>query len=169
LWRRSGYYLANTYSVAGVIALSQNKRVLTFWRENYLWTAPQYLFGAMLSGTVKLIGNALGWQWSLLIMPTMYLIYRSYRFYPGRVEQERRHVAEVADLHLRTIEALAVEAKDETTHDHLRRVQVYATELGMELKVSDSEIQALRAAALLHDIGKLAVPEYILSPILLSI
>ena len=75
------------------------------------------------------------------------------------------HAQEMADLHLRTIEALAlaIDAKDATTHDHLRRVQVYALEIGKELGMSERELEALRAAALLHDIGKLAVPEHIIS------
>ena len=74
-------------------------------------------------------------------------------------------MAEMADLHLRTIEALAmaIDAKDDNTHDHLRRVKVYATEIGKEMQLSSSDLQALQAAALLHDIGKLAVPEYIIS------
>jgi diguanylate cyclase (GGDEF)-like protein/putative nucleotidyltransferase with HDIG domain len=66
---------------------------------------------------------------------------------------------------LRTIEALAlaIEAKDHTTHEHLQRVRVYAIEVAKELKVSGPELEALHAAALLHDIGKLAVPEHIIS------
>jgi diguanylate cyclase (GGDEF)-like protein/putative nucleotidyltransferase with HDIG domain len=58
--------------------------------------------------------------------------------------------------------ALAIDAKDHTTHDHLRRVRVYATEIGREMGLAESELDALRAAALLHDIGKLAVPDHIL-------
>src|SRR5438105_9569311 len=71
----------------------------------------------------------------------------------------------MAPLHLRTIEALAlaIEAKDHTTHDHLQRVRVYAIEVAKELGVSSAELEALTAAALLHDIGKLAVPEHIIS------
>src|SRR6059058_6082167 len=71
----------------------------------------------------------------------------------------------MANLHLRTIEALAlaIEAKDHTTHDHLQRVRVYAVELAKELGLESDDIEALRAAAQLHDIGKLAVPEHIIS------
>src|SRR5262249_56102690 len=66
---------------------------------------------------------------------------------------------------LRTIEALAlaIEAKDQTTHEHLQRVQVYAVEVAKELGLQDAELEAVRAAAVLHDIGKLAVPEHIIS------
>ncbi|MGD0508150.1 MAG: diguanylate cyclase [Terriglobales bacterium] len=71
----------------------------------------------------------------------------------------------MADLHMRTIEALAlaIEAKDQTTHDHLQRVRVYAVEVAKELKIDREGMDALQAAALLHDIGKLAIPEHIVS------
>jgi len=108
-----------------------------------------------------------------------YWVYRSYRLYLGRlddekkrveiekqhVETEKRHVEEIASLHMRTIEALAlaIDAKDHTTHNHLKRVRTYATEISKELGLPNTEIDALRAAALLHDIGKLAVPEHIIN------
>src|SRR6187402_2821860 len=71
----------------------------------------------------------------------------------------------MADLHLATIEALAlaIDAKDQTAQSHIRRVQVYATSIARGLGMSDTEIQGVKTAALLHDIGKLAVPEHILS------
>ena len=100
-----------------------------------------------------------------LVIPVVYLIYRSYRLYLGKLDDEKRHVEEMADLHMRTIEALAlaIEAKDHTTHDHLQRVRVYAIEVAKEMGLSPSEMEALQAASLLHDIGKLAVPEHIIS------
>src|SRR6266571_4172769 len=78
----------------------------------------------------------------------------------SRLEAERNHAEGMAALHLRTIEALAlaIEAKDHSTHEHLRRVQVYAMSIGNEMGLSEAELDALRAAAVLHDIGKLAVP-----------
>jgi diguanylate cyclase (GGDEF)-like protein/putative nucleotidyltransferase with HDIG domain len=101
----------------------------------------------------------------LLVLPVVYLIYRSYRLYLAKLEDEKRHVEEMANLHLRTIEALAlaIEAKDHTTHDHLQRVRVYAVEVAKELGLSSDDMEAVHAAALLHDIGKLAVPEHIIS------
>ena len=83
----------------------------------------------------------------------------------GRIQDQQRHVQQVSDLHLATIEALAlaIDAKDQTAQSHIRRVQVYAAGLARALGMSDNEIQGVKTAALLHDIGKLAVPEHILS------
>ena len=100
------------------------------------------------------------------------LVYLLYRVNERRLEQiqrneaeQRRHVEEMANIHMNTIEslAIAIDAKDQTTHGHVRRTQIYATQMGALLNVSEKELQALHAGALLHDIGKLAVPEYILN------
>src|SRR5213078_1165789 len=79
--------------------------------------------------------------------------------------EKLKYTEEIADLHMNTIEslAIAIDAKDQTTHGHVRRTQIYASEMGRLLKVGDQELRALFAGALLHDIGKLAVPEYILN------
>ena len=81
------------------------------------------------------------------------------------MEAEKRHVEQVCALHLRTIEglALAIDAKDHTTHNHLHRVRTYAVEVARDLGLTEEETDALRAAALLHDIGKLAVPDHIIN------
>ena len=102
---------------------------------------------------------------ALLLAAPLYLTYRTYKIYLGRIDDERRHVQEMADLHLATIEALAlaIDAKDQTAQSHIRRVQVYAAGLARALGMPDQEIQGVKTAALLHDIGKLAVPEHILS------
>ncbi|MDT5262586.1 MAG: hypothetical protein QOC61_1590 [Acidobacteriota bacterium] len=83
-----------------------------------------------------------------------------------RTEAEREREAQAtAALQMRAIEslAIAIDAKDQSTHGHVRRTQVYALELGKLLKVSEQELEALKAGALLHDVGNLAVPEYILN------
>jgi diguanylate cyclase (GGDEF)-like protein/putative nucleotidyltransferase with HDIG domain len=159
------YFAINTMSVSGIIAITQHRNPIVVWKECYLWSFPYYLLGALIAGGVSLINRRLGWQFAILVLPIVYWIYRSYRIYLDRLEAEKKHTEEIADLHLRTIEALslAIEAKDHSTHDHLKRVQKYAIQLGKDLEISEDELNALRAASMLHDIGKLAVPEQILS------
>ncbi len=159
------YFVTNTMPVAVVIALTEHKPFRKIWSECYFWSFPYYLVGAAISGGVSWVNKITGWQTSLLILPVIYWIYRSYRLYLGRLEDEKRHVENMAALHLRTIEALAlaIEAKDHTTHDHLQRVRIYAIEVAKDLELNEEEVEALRAASLLHDIGKLAVPEHIIN------
>src|ERR1019366_2906492 len=165
------FFLTNTLFIAAVIALTERKNLWTVWRD-YFWSFPNYLVGAAAAWVVGVSGRLIGWQPSLLVMPILYVVYRSHRMYVGRLEeartraeQQRAHAEEVAALHRRTIEtlALAIEAKDQTTHDHLQRVETYAVEVAKELKVDREGMDALQAAALLHDIGKLAIPEHIVS------
>src|SRR5665213_902998 len=166
------FFLANTFSVALAIGLTEQKSPWAVWRATYFWSFPNYLVGAAVAWVLGAVSKVFGWQVSLLVLPVLYVIYRSHRLYVDRLEeareraeQQRIHAEELAALNRRTIEtlALAIEATDQTTHDHLARVEAYATEIGRELGLSENELKALEAAALLHDIGKLAVPEYIIS------
>jgi putative nucleotidyltransferase with HDIG domain len=101
----------------------------------------------------------------LLVTPFVYLVIRANRSLAARLDHERRHAQQMSELHLATIEALAlaIDAKDQTAHNHIGRVQIYATGLARALNMSETDIQAVKTAALLHDIGKLAVPEHILA------
>jgi diguanylate cyclase (GGDEF)-like protein/putative nucleotidyltransferase with HDIG domain len=155
----------NTAPVAGVVALTEKRRLAQTWRDCYFWSFPFYVVGASVAWLLCLVSQRFNWLGSILLLPVAFFVYRSYHLYLGRLEDEKRHAQEVAGLHLRTIEALAlaIEAKDHATHEHLRRVRTYVEEIGKEMHLSDLELDGLRAAALLHDIGKLAVPEHILS------
>ncbi len=159
------YFVANAGSIATVISLTERRPIIRILVDCYFWSFPYYLVGAGVAGTIAWLNQKFNWEASLLMLPVVYLIYRSYRLYLGKLDDEKRHVEEMANLHLRTIEALAlaIEAKDHTTHEHLQRVRVYAIEVAKELGIAGPELQALHAAALLHDIGKLAVPEHIIS------
>jgi putative nucleotidyltransferase with HDIG domain len=123
------------------------------------------MVGSAIAGLINFLNGHIGWQASLLVLPPIYLVHRSYRLYLGKLEAEKTHAEKVSSLHLRTIEALAlaIEAKDQTTGEHLQRVRIYAMELARELKLTEDEKEALQAASVLHDIGKLAVPEHIIS------
>src|SRR5687767_1184284 len=160
------YFISNTALIATAIAFSTRQSLLKVWNENFLWSAPSYFVGAVAAAGVSIvIGGTTNYWIALLAAPPLYLTYRSYKIYLGRIEDEQRHVQEVSDLHLATIEALAlaIDAKDRTGKSHIRRVQVFAAGLAKAIGMSEKEIQGVKTAALLHDIGKLAVPEHILS------
>ena len=159
------HFAVNTLATSTIIGLTEDKPFSKVWTESYLWSFPYYMVGAAVAGLVSFLNHNIGWQSSLLVLPPIYLMYRSYRLYLGKLETEKKHAEQVSNLHLRTIEALAlaIEAKDRTTGEHLQRVRVYAMELAKELHLSEDETEALRAASVLHDIGKLAVPEHIIS------
>jgi diguanylate cyclase (GGDEF)-like protein/putative nucleotidyltransferase with HDIG domain len=161
----TAYFLLNTGQIAAAIALSTRQSIAQTWHNNFLWTAPSYFFGAATAAMAAwLVGQFGPWIVPFTFAP-VYLTYRTYKVYMGRVDDEQRHVQQTSDLHLATIEALAraIDAKDQMTQLHIRRVQAYAVGLARAAGLAEHEIQGVKTAALLHDIGKLAVPEHILS------
>jgi diguanylate cyclase (GGDEF)-like protein/putative nucleotidyltransferase with HDIG domain len=158
-------FVVNTGPVALVIALTEKKSARTVWKECYFWCFPYYLLGASMAGLFSFMTHYFGWEVVLMTIPLIVVMFRTYATYLAKLRSEKVYAEKMAALHLRTIEALAlaIEAKDDTTHFHLERVTIYALEVGKELGLSTEELEALQAAALLHDIGKLAVPEHIIS------
>ncbi|HET8546825.1 MAG TPA: HD domain-containing phosphohydrolase [Bryobacteraceae bacterium] len=158
-------FAMNSFAVAAFMCLSERAPLFGLWRERARRRLWPYVLAAVVAWAYTLIANRFGWVSGILLLPCLYLLQRTYSLYIGRLEDARGHAEEVASLHLRTIEALAgaIEAKDDNTHSHLKRVQVYAIEIGRELGLDEHELAALRIASVLHDIGKLAVPESIIS------
>jgi putative nucleotidyltransferase with HDIG domain len=160
------YFVVNTALVAAAVGLTTAQPVWRVWHQNFLWSSPSFFVGAAAAAAAQwaLLSSGLWWLTLLLIAP-IFLTYKSYQIYLGRMDEERRHAQEIADLNLATIEALAlaIDAKDQTAQSHIHRVQTHAAGLARAFGMSDAEIQGVKTAALLHDIGKLAVPEHILS------
>jgi diguanylate cyclase (GGDEF)-like protein/putative nucleotidyltransferase with HDIG domain len=161
----TAYFVGNTLFIATAISLSARQPLVRVWNENFLWSAPSYFVGALAAALGAWVTERGGYWMASLATAPVYLTYRTYKVYLGRIQDQQRHVQQVSDLHLATIEALAlaIDAKDQTAQSHIRRVQVYAAGLARALGMSFNEIQGVKTAALLHDIGKLAVPEHILS------
>jgi len=166
------FFVGNTVGVSMIIGLTERLSAWNVWRTSYLWSFPHYALGASVVGAVERLRNVIGLEVALLILPAAYLVYQTFVMHLARLnqalertEQEKRHAEENASLHLRTIRALAlaIEAKDQTTGSHLHRVQTYATELAKDFGLNPEETNALQAAAILHDVGKLVVPEHIIS------
>jgi len=147
------------------IAWSKGEAPFRLWKREFPWYLPFYLVGAVLAAIAHLISVHFGWTTSLLLIPMVYTIHRAYRSQMKAIEDRQAHIEEIEALQLRTIEglAMAIEAKDHSTHEHLMRVRVYVSEIGATMGLPKDQMQALLTASFLHDIGKLAVPEHIIN------
>jgi PAS domain S-box-containing protein len=110
----SAFFFTNTFPVAAVIALTEGKKLRAVWSDCYLWCFPYYLVGASIVGALSFANRLLDWQAVILIVPVVYLIYRSYRLYLNQLqieranaERERMHAEEIAKLHAHTLAALS--------------------------------------------------------------
>jgi diguanylate cyclase (GGDEF)-like protein/putative nucleotidyltransferase with HDIG domain len=130
-----------------------------------LYTLPYYLVSGAVTGLFAISSPKLSWQSLAAYLPFAFILWRFYQMYVKRLESHRARRDEIEKLHLRTIEtlSLAIGARDQEMSKHLERVQIYALEMGKALGLKGREIEGLKAAALLHDIGKLGVPEHIIS------
>lgn len=158
-------YLMNGWLVALFYAIRANKSAYLFWRSGYLWTSWTFFASAIAAGLIYLAVERHGFICVAAAVPIMVASYLTYKVYFDRLNENKRHLEEMNRLHLATVEALAsaIDAKDQTTHGHVRRVQIYAEGLAKLFNLLKPEVEALRAGALLHDIGKLAVPDHILN------
>jgi diguanylate cyclase (GGDEF)-like protein/putative nucleotidyltransferase with HDIG domain len=159
-------FFANTFPAAIAMRLNKGKRLGQVWKESYFWLFPYYLVAAAIANVLNAASGGISLDTALLVLPVIYVAWRYYGVQKSQLAEKEKHAGNMAALHLRAIEglALAVEAKDNlNTRGHLRRVQVYSLGIGKEMGLNGEELEALQAAALLHDIGKLAVPEYILT------
>jgi putative nucleotidyltransferase with HDIG domain len=160
------YFAINSGLLAVAIALQTGERPWRLWREHFMWLGLGY--GAAGSIAVLLVVALRQVHFSALVVlpPVVIVAYLMLRSSFGRLEDAKRHVERLNSLYLSTIESLAtaIDAKDETTHGHVRRVQGAAVALARELGHTDERlVKALEAAALLHDTGKIAIPEHILN------
>ncbi len=160
------YFTANTILIAIAVALDVKRPVLAIWREHFLWLVATYFAAASVSFCLVLLMYEAGLAAAILVLPLLLVLHLTLRSSIGRLEDARSHLAHLDRLYVSTVEtlAMAIDAKDDVTHSHVRRVQAYAVGLARELGVTDEEtLKAIEAAALLHDTGKLAVPEHILN------
>ena len=158
-------FLVTAFPLACITCLNTGDSLRSIWQSRFLWVLPYYLSGGALAALFPAISKLPAWESAGLIFPVLYLVYRAYNLQIDHFNQERKQAEELGTLQTQMLEALAltIEAKDHGTHDHLRRVTTYVCEIGKELGLKGEDLKSLHAAALLHDIGKLAVPEHIIS------
>jgi putative nucleotidyltransferase with HDIG domain len=160
------YFGINSGLVAGALATERNVSVTAIWVEHFPPVSISYFVGSSIALLIVAYTDKVDLSVLAIIGPLLVISYLTFKTSMGRLEDTQRHVEQLNELYLSTVEALAmaVDAKDQITHGHIRRVQVYTVELAQRLGVRDREqLQAIEAAALLHDMGKLAIPEHILN------
>jgi diguanylate cyclase (GGDEF)-like protein/putative nucleotidyltransferase with HDIG domain len=164
------YFVLNSSLIAIVVGLQKHQSPLAVWRQSFLWLSLNYYSGASVAALllpyfVQASDSTFVYV-AGLILPVLLISYLTFKTALGRIEDANRHLSELNRLYLSTIEtlAMAIDAKDQITHGHIRRVQQYAVGLAKHLGIADtSQLSAIEAASLLHDMGKLAIPEYILN------
>jgi len=159
------FYAVNTLGVTLAIGWSKGVNPFEVFRNHALWAWPGFLASASLSGSVLWAYQSLQTRGgTLLVLPILILVYYSYFVRSDKARAEVEHISQLNSLNDATISSLvmAIDAKDRHTHTHLNRVREYAIALAKALKVSADELQAVRIASLLHDIGKIGIPEHIL-------
>jgi putative nucleotidyltransferase with HDIG domain/diguanylate cyclase (GGDEF)-like protein len=160
------YFLLNSGLIAIAIALDKGGSPFRIWRENFAWLSVNYFCGASVAMLLGSYAKNLDFTSLALIIPLLLVLYLTFTASMGRVEDANRHLSQLNSLYMSTIEtlAMAIDAKDQITHGHIRRVQHYAVSLAKAAGIrEEAQLRAIEAAALLHDMGKLAVPEYILN------
>ena len=174
----AGYFLVNSWLATLAVTFDTGAAPYRLWRSHFLWTALNTVSSASL-GLVLAIQLPVGHMKDFgflkrpedfaglaVIGPLLLISYLTFRTSAARVEDTNQHLRELNRLYLSTVEtlAMAIDAKDQITHGHIRRVQTYAVALAKGLRVTDEPLmKAIEAAALLHDMGKLSIPEFILN------
>ena len=160
------YFALNSWFIAIAIAVEKRLAPFRVWKENFAWLWINYVGGASVAALVVIYNRNLDYGFLLILAPFLVIVYISYRTAVRRAADSNRHLSQLNKLYMSTIEtlAMAIDAKDQITHGHIRRVQHYAVALAKRVGINDAaQISAIEAASLLHDMGKLAVPEYILN------
>ena len=160
------YFLLNTGLTATAVGLDTGTSPLSVWRQHFLWLALSFLAASSVAFCLILLIQQVSLLAAAMVIPLLVVFHLTLRASYGRLEDAGHHLLSMDRLYLSTIEtlAMAIDAKDDVTHSHVRRVQAYALALAEALGITDdASTKAIKAAALLHDTGKLAVPEHILN------
>ena len=159
-------FTVNSGLTAIVVGLDSSQSPIGIWRRHFRWLWVGYLGAASVAFCLVLLLQQRSLMAAAMVLPLLAVFHLTLRASFGRLDDARRHLDDLDRLYLSTVEtlAMAIDAKDDVTHSHVRRVQAYAVGLAHALNVTDElTLKAIEAAAILHDTGKLAIPERILN------
>jgi len=161
----ASYFLINSILTSIAISWADGESTIKFWAKTCMPLAIDFSVSAVAATSIVAL-YSLSEYAPLAAAPLIGIIWGWNKVNKSRVMEAERHLKEQEQLYLRTVEslALAVDAKDQTTYGHIRRVRVYAMGLARLIGIKDpNELMAIETGALLHDIGKLAIDDYILN------
>jgi putative nucleotidyltransferase with HDIG domain len=162
------YFVFSSGFVATGIGIAQKASPYRVWHDHFAWLSLNYFSGASISSLLVVVYQAerAGWTFLAVVGPLLLILYMTFRESMARVADANNHIGELNQLYLATVQTLAaaIDAKDQVTHGHIKRVQNYARELAVAIGIkSEVQLKAIQAAAVLHDTGKIAIPESILN------
>jgi len=157
-------FLVSAFPLAAAASLRERDALRKIWKNRYLWSLPYYMAGAAVAGLLMTLPKISLWYSALILAPVALLLYYAYRLQLDTLERERQHAEELASMQLHMVEALAlaVESKDVAPISDLHRMAHFCAGLGEAMGLNEDQIRALRVAAVLHDIGQVAVPDHIM-------
>ena len=160
------YFVLNSGLMAVAVGLNAGQSPIRIWQVHFQWLSLSYFASASMALCLILVVRQVGLGAVAVVLPVLAVFHRTLRASFGRLDDAHHHLKQLDRLYMSTVEtlAMAIDAKDDVTHSHVRRVQAYAVGLARALGIGDEQtIKAIEAAALLHDTGKLGVPEHILN------
>jgi diguanylate cyclase (GGDEF)-like protein/putative nucleotidyltransferase with HDIG domain len=147
------------------LKLQSENSIVDVFKDTVTSSYGSFLVGILAIGPLHLAFNYFGLPFGLVILPMTIIANLGFRIHEQTLELKTKEIMESSRIHLATVEALAtaIDARDQVGVGHVRRTQIYAVGMGELLGLNQGEIDALRTGALLHDIGKLGVPDHILN------
>jgi diguanylate cyclase (GGDEF)-like protein/putative nucleotidyltransferase with HDIG domain len=183
------YYAINTPLLAYVLRLAEGGSALGVWRKRFGWMLPHYAAFGLVTGTFVVSEERMGlFALAVFGLPVV-MLWVAQKQYLDRarssVKELRRSYADLERANERLCELLAdnrallgkmhrsylstitslartIEAKDPYTGGHTERVADISTALANELGYGADDLRAVRVGALIHDIGKIGVPDHVL-------
>jgi diguanylate cyclase (GGDEF)-like protein/putative nucleotidyltransferase with HDIG domain len=159
------YYTFTEFLPAIFFGLETSSSISDFWKEATVPSPIKYAVGIVAAFVFHFAFLQFGLYFGLVLLPLTVFGHFAYRLHLALLAQKTKEITEASRIHLATVEALAtaIDARDQVGIGHVRRTQIYAVGIGEFLKLSADELEAINTGALLHDIGKLAVPDHILN------
>ncbi len=168
-------YLSTTALVAGAIACSDGNSWFEIWKERFRWLGLHYVALAVVSFGLVASYHVVGSLGIIVILTPLFILRYSQKQYINHTEKMvsklrqnnaelSRRNEEIESLNEEMLKLLAavLDLRDPAVHNHSSQVAFYAVQIARELRLPAAQIEQIRRAGLLHDIGKLAIPERVL-------